>query len=209
MLADLGAPRRGWLLLCLLASIPLALGSQGACDSAKSETTWTSCIGRYELQSGDRYFGGFLNGRFHGLGRFSTREGWAYVGFFENGRRVGLGVEYDSRGQVTRQGWWQGSFDRPEALNVRLFPRVGDLPFGDRRFWSDEVSSADNKSLLETAKERIVSLEAELADERRKNTRLEEELRRSAAPAGLRAVQTCLDRGLRPGTSAFSKCVGN
>jgi len=180
------------------------------CDANRPVPSWSGCVGRWGFSSGDRYYGQFKNGRFHGLGRFSLLEGVIFVGFFEGGERVGYGVEYTRDGAVLREGYWRGTVFRYEKVNLRSFPRIDELPFNETQYSSGVAAASPVESPLQVATKRIAALEAELIEERRKNAVLQEEARRRVESATSSSVVTkCLGQGLRPGTPEFSRCIGN
>jgi hypothetical protein len=181
------------------------------CSSARPVAEWSSCRGLYDLWTGDNYNGEFHQGSFDGLGRFTTRLGVIFVGQFERGTRSGYGIEYASTGEVIRQGLWRGSLVREEAIDPSLFPRFGELRFEVVKQWAssdpkrrpvslDEASGL--KRDLAAAKERIKTLEAELARARRAP-------KSSTSDTGLSLVTKCLQEGFRPGTPEFSKCIAS
>jgi len=181
------------------------------CSNDQPVAQWSFCRGVYSLSMGDNYYGEFYQGSFHGLGRYTTREGSKFVGQFAQGTRNGYGIEYASTGQVVRQGLWRGSFVREEAIDPMLFPRVGELPFEAVKRWavSDPkrrpVSQDDVFRLerdLAAAKEKIKILEAELERTRRAS-------RNSSSNTGPSLVDKCLQKGLRPGTPEFSRCIAS
>jgi len=131
---------------------------------------------------------------------------------------VGRGAEYESSGRLIRQGWWEGTFNRSELVELRMFPRISELPFEEASYSRGEAATWGVQrpvttlieDPLQVATKRIAALEAELIEERRKNAVLKEEARRKVESATSSSVVTrCLGQGLRPGTPEFSRCIGN
>lgn len=85
-----------------------------ACPGRYDPITWTGCVGSRELPSGDRYSGGYLNGKAHGLGIYQFADGRKYDGHYSIGMRNGSGTEYRADGSIALSGRWaQGKFIEP------------------------------------------------------------------------------------------------
>jgi serine/threonine protein kinase len=54
--------------------------------------SWTRCTGTNKFINGDRYTGGYLDGKFEGQGTYIDRYGTTFVGEFRNGKRNGQGT---------------------------------------------------------------------------------------------------------------------
>jgi len=69
--------------------------------------TWSNCFGTlYYRPSGDKYVGGFRDGRQHGQGTFTYRDGSSYTGEFKDGQYNGQGTFFLPNGSVRSQGFW-------------------------------------------------------------------------------------------------------
>jgi hypothetical protein len=85
-----------------------------ACPGRYDPATWTGCVGSRTLPSGDRYSGGYLNGKAHGLGIYQFADGRKYDGDYSMGVRNGNGTEYRADGSIALSGrWTQGKFIEP------------------------------------------------------------------------------------------------
>jgi hypothetical protein len=76
------------------------------CVGEYNSTTWTSCYGERTLPNGEKYRGGYLEGKANGKGEFLNVDGTRYLGFYEKGKRHGAGKEYDANGKVIKVGEW-------------------------------------------------------------------------------------------------------
>ena len=96
------------LIRLLLLVLPLAAAAQSQLPPCPPDTRllWTSCAGQLHFHSGDKYFGGFKNGAFHGQGVFIHADGRRYVGEWVDSRRRGQGIEYRADGTVNHSGRW-------------------------------------------------------------------------------------------------------
>lgn len=85
-----------------------------SCPGRYDPTTWTGCVGSRELPGGDRYSGGYLNGKAHGLGTYQFADGRKYDGHYSIGARNGSGTEYRADGSIALSGrWTAGKFIEP------------------------------------------------------------------------------------------------
>ena len=85
-----------------------------SCPGRYDPITWSGCVGSRELPSGDRYSGGYLNGKAHGLGIYQFADGQKYDGHYSIGARNGSGTEYRADGSIALSGrWTQGKFIEP------------------------------------------------------------------------------------------------
>ena len=76
------------------------------CVGEYNSTTWTSCYGERTLPNGDKYRGGYLEGKANGKGEFINADGTRYLGDYEKGKRNGYGKEYAANGSITKEGEW-------------------------------------------------------------------------------------------------------
>jgi hypothetical protein len=176
------------------------------CDVALPVMQWSQCVGRYQMSTGDSYYGHFVGGRFDGVGRYTSREGLVFVGEFVAGRRQGRGVEYSRNGEVVRLGRWDNSFVEWISVTPSSFPFSGELA------WLGDVGNAERsvesnyQSELARAYERIATLEAQLKEKERIASMGERGNAVPNRPSESR-VKRCLSRGLSPGSPEFSRCV--
>lgn len=85
-----------------------------SCAGRYDPSTWTGCVGTRRLPNGDRYSGGYLNGKAHGLGIYQFADGRKYDGSYSMGVRQGTGTEYRADGTVALSGRWdQGKYIEP------------------------------------------------------------------------------------------------
>ncbi len=85
-----------------------------SCTGRYDPATWTGCVGSRALPNGDRYSGGYLNGKAHGLGVYQFADGRKYDGDYSMGVRNGNGTEYQADGSIALSGrWTQGKFIEP------------------------------------------------------------------------------------------------
>jgi hypothetical protein len=85
-----------------------------SCTGGYGPATWTGCVGSRELPNGDRYSGGYLNGKAHGIGVYQFADGRKYDGDYSMGVRHGSGTEYQADGSIALSGrWTQGKFIEP------------------------------------------------------------------------------------------------
>jgi hypothetical protein len=84
------------------------------CAGRYDPGTWTGCVGTRRLPNGDRYSGGYLNGKAHGLGIYQFADGRQYDGNYSMGVRQGTGTEYRADGTIALRGRWdQGKYIEP------------------------------------------------------------------------------------------------
>lgn len=76
------------------------------CVGEYKSTTWTNCFGERSLPNGEKYRGGYLEGKANGKGEFINADGTRYLGYYEKGKRNGAGKEYDANGKVIKVGEW-------------------------------------------------------------------------------------------------------
>jgi hypothetical protein len=76
------------------------------CNGEYDATTWTSCFGERTLASGEKYRGGYYEGKANGKGEFVNLDGTRYVGLYLRGQRNGQGKEYSANGEVIKDGEW-------------------------------------------------------------------------------------------------------
>ncbi len=62
------------------------------CVGSWSVTNWDNCFGTYTWASGDKYVGGYKDGKQHGQGTFTWATGSKYVGEFKDNKRNGQGT---------------------------------------------------------------------------------------------------------------------
>ncbi|MCK9389902.1 MAG: hypothetical protein M0Q22_16125 [Sulfuritalea sp.] len=67
------------MLMLLVSHGAIAQGRLPACPGPYS-TAWTNCSGTVTAPNGDRYFGDFWNGTYHGQGSYTQANGDKYVG---------------------------------------------------------------------------------------------------------------------------------
>jgi hypothetical protein len=95
-------------ILCIPAALLLLSSTEGwslpACGSP--ESTWTNCFGTATYANGNKYVGGWKDGRLHGQGTETHADGLKYVGEFKNGKLHGYGVLTAPYGRVIRKGTW-------------------------------------------------------------------------------------------------------
>ncbi len=77
------------------------------CVGEYKSTTWTNCFGERILPNGEKYRGGYLEGKANGKGEFINADGTRYLGYYEKGKRNGSGKEYNANGEVIKVGEWR------------------------------------------------------------------------------------------------------
>ena len=86
----------------------------GACPGRYEPSAWSGCVGSRELPGGDRYSGGYLHGKAHGLGIYQFADGRKYDGNYAMGVRHGTGIEYRADGTIALSGRWdKGQYIEP------------------------------------------------------------------------------------------------
>ncbi len=113
------------LIRLLLLSLPIAAAAQSSLPPCPSDTRllWTNCAGQLHFNSGEKYYGTFNNGAFHGEGVFIHADGRRYVGELKGGKRDGQGIEYRADGTIIRSGQWaSGDLVQSFALDRSRFP---------------------------------------------------------------------------------------
>jgi hypothetical protein len=83
------------------------VGTLPKCQGEYNVTTWSACYGERRIPGGASYRGQYLQGRANGKGEFVNPDGSRYVGGYSTGQRSGTGREYDSKGQLAKQGQWE------------------------------------------------------------------------------------------------------
>ena len=76
------------------------------CVGEYNSTAWTNCYGERTLTTGEKYRGGYLEGKANGKGEFLNVDGTRYLGYYEKGKRNGSGKEYNANGEVIKVGEW-------------------------------------------------------------------------------------------------------
>lgn len=77
------------------------------CSGPYNPATWANCVGELTTSTGDKYVGGFQNGKFHGQGTYTWANGGRFVGEFNDGKRHGNGIEYRADGSIMQSGIWE------------------------------------------------------------------------------------------------------
>ena len=97
-----------FLIRSLLLLLPLSAAAQSSLPPCPSDTRllWTNCTGQLHFISGEKYYGSFNNGVFHGEGVFIHADGRRYVGEWKSGKRDGQGIEYSPSGTPIQSGQW-------------------------------------------------------------------------------------------------------
>jgi len=85
------------------------------CVGEYNPATWTSCYGERTLPNSEKYRGGYLDGKANGDGEFVNADGSRYLGYYEKGKRNGYGKEYDSKGDVVKEGQWSNGVFKGES----------------------------------------------------------------------------------------------
>jgi hypothetical protein len=85
------------------------------CNGDYKSTTWTNCFGERTLPNGEKYRGGYLEGKANGKGEYVNADGSRYLGYYEKGKRNGYGKEYDSKGEVVKEGQWRTGIFKGES----------------------------------------------------------------------------------------------
>jgi hypothetical protein len=171
-----------------------------ACPSDQ-DRYWDSCFGAYFQKDGDQYIGEWTSNKITGPGVMLRPNGERYVGNFLEGEFSGVGVEYSPDGSVKNAGRWdRGRLVRSHQVDTSLYP----FSFrGSLR--SFQEATRDVQIQLESAR-------AELRALRERNAELEKAVKdKSTMPlrSGPNAIQSCVAKGLTPGTAAFSRCIAD
>ena len=83
------------VLVCLNSGTSLSMPDcegEGMPISPSGVKAWHNCEGTITSSNGNKYFGGFVDGKPHGRGTFIFATGDKYVGEFLNGKRHGRGT---------------------------------------------------------------------------------------------------------------------
>ena len=67
---------------------------------------WDNCEGTYTYKSGDKYVGGWKDGKYHGKGTYAYADGEKYVGEYKDGKKHGKGTMTYPDGSKD-QGIWE------------------------------------------------------------------------------------------------------
>jgi len=149
---------------------------------------WSNCYGsklvndKYSRLNGDSYFGGFMNGLFHGWGAYTYADGRKYVGEFNNDWQHGVGIEYDKYGGVIKSGRWE-NLQLAESFDVARINYPFSVPSSfiptaqvqvEPALVTSQVISAPSVTPNDMERDRLT---AEVEVERKKRQELEEQLR--------------------------------
>jgi hypothetical protein len=148
---------------------------------------WSNCYGsklvndKYSRLNGDSYFGGFMNGLFHGWGAYTYADGRKYVGEFNNDWQHGIGIEYDKNGGIIKSGRWENlqlteSFD-VARINYPFSVTSSFIPTAqvqvEPALVTSQVISAPSVTPNDMERDRLT---AEVEVERKKRQDLEQQL---------------------------------
>ena len=90
------------LLLAMLISFAAPVQGAEQCPGDYPSKMWTDCIGFEVLENGDKYIGGYKDGKLHGHGTYKFTNGATYVGDFRANMRTGQGIFSFADGRVLR-----------------------------------------------------------------------------------------------------------
>ena len=76
-------------ILCIPAALLLLSSTEGwslpPCKGSYNVATWTNCFGNATYANGNKYVGGWKNGKKHGQGTATAPDGRVMKGTFRNG----------------------------------------------------------------------------------------------------------------------------
>ena len=75
------------------------------------EIFWTNCVGTYTYANGEKYVGGWKDGKKHGQGTYTYPNGKNYVGEFKDDKKHGQGTYTWADGKVWDGQWKDGKWD--------------------------------------------------------------------------------------------------
>ena len=81
------------------------------CPSPYQSTSWTNCVGEASLPDGQRYVGGYMEGKYSGHGILSLPNGSTYVGEWRDGRKNGPGTIKLPNGMTYSGDWLNDQSD--------------------------------------------------------------------------------------------------
>lgn len=143
------------VVLLLFSLYALAQSKLPFCKGSDAKR-WNNCQGIINFQNGDRYEGGFLNGKFNGWATYyhfadNQYKGDKYIGEFRNGQRHGQGKYFFSIGRASQEGYWeQGKFLRSEKITFSDLTQVDNSLAEDRKKIEEEkLRLAEERKLLE------------------------------------------------------------
>ena len=189
---------------------------------------WTNCAGRFDWWDGEHYIGEFRDNKRNGFGTNQYVGGRAYRGMWVNDKQQGKGTEFMPDGSVyvgeffnnKRAG--QGVLTIPSGEKYegqflsgvrhgqgkKMFPDGSiyngewrdDSPTGRGTFTSPIDIRPKNSPEIE------ISSSSNIAVERKPSDSSQREMPNSSKTA-VEVVNACLERGLKPGSALFSKCI--
>jgi len=113
-------------LLTLLFIIQTNIHSKEQCPDT-DPVTWTNCLGKKTNEKGDKYEGGFLNGKYHGYGRYVFKNGEIYEGYFAYGKKHGKGKEIFTDGSVYEGELFENNRQGKGTFTIGDWKYVGDF----------------------------------------------------------------------------------
>ncbi len=148
------------IIFLIVSTYALAQSQFPTCKGSDAKR-WNNCYGIINFSNGDRYEGGFSNGKFSGWAtyyHFSENQfkGDKYIGEFRNGQRHGRGKYFFSNGRAIQEGVWeQGKFLRSEKITLVNTQQVDNSIFEERKKIEIEKQRlSDERKLLDQERKR-------------------------------------------------------
>ena len=94
------------LILVLMAGTAYGQSSLPACQGSDA-TRWSNCFGSWTGSNGEKYVGGFKDGKYNEQGTDSLANGDKYVGEFKDSKRHGQGTYFRKDGRIGLGEWFE------------------------------------------------------------------------------------------------------
>ena len=159
-----------WCLLLLALISNFVFAEIPACTGSNI-LKWDNCRGSHIYPNGDKYLGGFNNGKFSGFGQLTSKNGDTYTGYWIENMPHGLGKATFADGRFPAEGKWiNGRFSQAQAINLdelkKILIQQVDL--------TNQTGSIPELQTNNSERERLL---AEVELERKKRQELEEQIR--------------------------------
>ena len=203
-----------YLLSAFIALPAYAQSSLRPCPGEFKTTTWTNCFGTYTFADGYKYVGEWRGGKRNGQGTFTVADGSKYVGEYRDDKRNGQGTftladgskyvgefrdgvfygqgTYTSANGSKYVGEWRGEQRNGQGIQ---YTANGTIELSG--MWANGALS--QAYAIDTGRFPFsASSGVEVKDP---------PIREPNKKTSVGIVNDCLAKGLKPGSSQFSKCV--